>query len=270
MERNVVGEAGDRAREKEVAERRGPVQCRAGTDTQSSAFRTLPWKPHSSPACIPTDCSVSFLLSLYLSFFSSMLFISLLICVSVSLDFCHFYMHRAHTHPWRRAFSRHVGFNAVHSVSRWMGNRTVYFAFQCTWTRKHLAVFAASLYFYSPFCSAPCFSNAPSSHCICPHTGHLSIISPEFWVLSWTYSPFFIFHYLRGNVHILVLHIYAKVWILLSCSASSFPLILLCMYASLLLSLSRSLSLFLSLFHQLKVLYLGFLVEQLFSTTEAY
>lgn len=46
--------------------------------------------------------------------------------------------------------------------------------------------------------------------------------------------------YLCGNVHVFFCDTYTKVWILLSCSAPSFPLILLNMYASLSFSLFRS------------------------------
>lgn len=81
------GRGGAGERESKAAERRGPVQCRAGTDTQSSAFLGLPWKPHSSPACIPTDCSDSLSLSIYLSprfsVFHPVFFIPLLIRVFV-------------------------------------------------------------------------------------------------------------------------------------------------------------------------------------------
>lgn len=109
----------------------------------------------------------------------SMLFIPLSICVSVSLDFCHFCMRRAHACDDASSAGTSVLMQRTLCGGEWPIAPLI-FAFQCTWTRKHLAVFAASLYFYSPFCSAPCFSNAPSSHCICPHTGHLSIISSEF------------------------------------------------------------------------------------------
>lgn len=97
--KDIVGEAGER--ESKAAERRGPVQCRAGTDTQSSAFLGLPWKPHSSPACIPTDCSDSLLLSIYpsprLSVFHPVFFIPLLICVFfLSLSLSALFLHRTH------------------------------------------------------------------------------------------------------------------------------------------------------------------------------
>ena len=107
-EKDIVGEAGERKREEsKAAERRGPVQCRAGTDTQSSAFLGLPWKPHSSPACIPTDCSDSLFYSLSISLLASVFhpifFIPLLIRVFVFFFFpsplCVFtpHTHRAHS-----------------------------------------------------------------------------------------------------------------------------------------------------------------------------
>lgn len=92
-------------REREVAERRGPVQCRAGMDTQSSAFRTLPWKPHSSPACIPTDCL--FFYCLYLSFFFLCAFHSsfnLRLCFSRLLPFFTCVAHTPVTTHTRRAY----------------------------------------------------------------------------------------------------------------------------------------------------------------------
>lgn len=92
-----------------------------------------------------------------------------------------------------------------------MGNCTVYFAFQCTWTHKHFLVFSASpiyfllLYFYSPFCSAPCFNNAPSSHRISAHTlGTFSAISPGIcYGLTAPSSYFTNCFYLRDNVQLI-------------------------------------------------------------------
>lgn len=130
----------------------------------------LEWTPRAQPSARchgnhipPPPASLQtvsfFTVSLSLSS-SSMLFTPLLICVSVSLDFCHF-LHASRTHLWRRTLGGHIGFDAVHSVSRWMGSRTVYFAIQCTWARKHWAVFAASLYFYFPLLFSAVLQQCP-------------------------------------------------------------------------------------------------------------
>lgn len=79
--RERVGEDG----RNEPTERRGPVQCntvRAGTDTQSSAFRRLPWKPHSSLCLHPHRLTAS--LALPPSVFPSLFLITVpyaVICV---------------------------------------------------------------------------------------------------------------------------------------------------------------------------------------------
>ena len=122
-EKDVVGEAEERERESErererererAGRLRGEGRCSAELERTPRAQPSigLPWKPHSSPACIPTDCSDSLLLSISLLaslFFHPVFFIPLLIRVFVvfslplflSLSLClslfALFLHRAHT-----------------------------------------------------------------------------------------------------------------------------------------------------------------------------
>lgn len=157
--------------ESKAAERRGPVQCRTGTDTLSSAFLGLPWKPYSSPACIPTDCSGS--LSIYLSsrfsVFHAVFFIPLLICVFISSLFLFSFCTRTEHILRSCALSKHTDFRCTALCDKVNGQLQFSIPLHSQ-THKHFVVFSPSLYFYSPFCSASCFSNAPSSHLISAHT----------------------------------------------------------------------------------------------------
>lgn len=134
----------------------------------------LPWKPHSSPACIPTDCSAALSFSSLLCFscclfhfsFNSCLFFLFLFLFLLFLwrvrccTFC------VDAHSASTLIS-----GALHSsVAGWIGNYSLFSIPLHSQMHKHFVVFSASLYFYFPFCSAPCFSKAPSSHCISAHT----------------------------------------------------------------------------------------------------
>lgn len=115
MERNVVGEAGERERERE-GWLRGEGRCSAELERTPRAQPSA--RCHGNhipppPASLQTALSLFYCLSISLSS-PSMLFIPLLICVSVSLYFFRFYSRR--TRPWRRTLSRHIGFDAVRSL----------------------------------------------------------------------------------------------------------------------------------------------------------
>lgn len=79
-----------------------------------------------------------------------------------------------------------------------------------SWSHRRLVVFSFSLVlsiffslFLLPFCSAPCFSNAPSSHCISAHTlGTLAWFLCGLCRLSWTCAP--PLSYFTDSYHLLV------------------------------------------------------------------